>query len=216
MVKKLSSGQIQKLERLARIGEPASRIAKKYGVAYETVLYHLLKAKIPTSIVPHNRGIPVFFDCAYCGTPNVTIPAFNRPNKTCSRSCRGKLMTKLKREKYLEYCKKGRKGLNVRDTDIERKIQEELARREIACYRNSLVVNAYPDFSFPDRKLVVFADGDYWHSLRHMMERDNRINRELQANGWKVLRFTGSQIKHDVSQVVDKIEELLRVSAGEE
>lgn len=98
----------------------------------------------------------------------------------------------------------------TRDTSIERAIQSELELRGIACYRNTPVANyCQADFAFPEKKVAVFADGDYWHNLPKVRERDQRINTTLREQGYLVLRYSETEIKANPIGVVDEILEVL-------
>lgn len=103
------------------------------------------------------------------------------------------------------------KRLIGKDTSIERIIEDELAAREIGHYKQyPISAICVADKAFPDEKIVVFCDGDYWHSLPKWKERDKRINRELKRRGWTVLRFWEKDIKCDARKIVDEIESVLR------
>jgi very-short-patch-repair endonuclease len=52
-----------------------------------------------------------------------------------------------------------------------------------------------PDFVFAAAKVVVQADGDYWHSKPATQLRDEAFNMVARKAGWVVLRFKGSAIK---------------------
>ena len=51
------------------------------------------------------------------------------------------------------------------------------------------------DFAFPDVQLAVEADGREWHD----QVRDRRRDLRLEADGWQVVRFTGSEINRDAA-----------------
>lgn len=71
-----------------------------------------------------------------------------------------------------------------------------------------------PDFIFPKLKLAVFVDGCFWHGCpkhgtkpktnaafwRKKIEtnkaRDRRVNRELRAKGWRVLRIWDHELSN--------------------
>ena len=80
-----------------------------------------------------------------------------------------------------------------------------------------------PDVVFPDQKVAVFVDGDYWHGWRfsqwqHRLPtqawrdkiantrlRDRRIHARLRYRGWKVIRIWEHQIETDVIACIRKI-----------
>lgn len=61
------------------------------------------------------------------------------------------------------------------------------------------------DFAFPEIKLGIECDGEYYHSPGN--GHDQRKDAFLRRNGWIMLRFTGTQIKEDLSGCLVKIKE---------
>lgn len=80
-----------------------------------------------------------------------------------------------------------------------------------------------PDIVFPTRKVAVFVDGCFWHGcpehyvrprsrtefwaakLLDNFERDHRQTRELEAQGWRVLRFWEHQVHVEVEALVERV-----------
>lgn len=58
------------------------------------------------------------------------------------------------------------------------------------------------DFHWRDARLVVETDGYAFHSSRAAFERDRRKDQELQANGWRVIRFAWRQITDEPEAVI--------------
>jgi DNA mismatch endonuclease (patch repair protein) len=85
-----------------------------------------------------------------------------------------------------------------------------------------------PDIVFDNARLVVFADGDFWHGknwrerkaklrrghnsdywvskIERNMARDLDWNRKLRAAGWAVLRLWESDIRNNIDAVVNQVE----------
>jgi superfamily I DNA/RNA helicase/very-short-patch-repair endonuclease len=57
------------------------------------------------------------------------------------------------------------------------------------------------DFAFPERRLVVEADGRGWHDV----ERDRARDQRLAKRGWRTMRFSGSEIVHDAPTCAESI-----------
>ena len=84
---------------------------------------------------------------------------------------------------------------------------------KIIGWRRDYKLLGHPDFVFPKRKAVVFADGCFWHGhgcrnitpsdnadywkkkIQRNIERDKTITRILTKQGWKVVRIWECEIK---------------------
>lgn len=61
------------------------------------------------------------------------------------------------------------------------------------------------DLAFPDQKLAVECDGDYWHNLPAAKEKDARKDKFLNEKGWQVLRLKEHEINGDVESCAIKV-----------
>lgn len=61
------------------------------------------------------------------------------------------------------------------------------------------------DVYVPSKKLCVYIDGEYWHSLPGYRERDERANLTLKRLGYKVLRFPELKMRHKLDMVAEQI-----------
>lgn len=80
-----------------------------------------------------------------------------------------------------------------------------------------------PDMVFPSYGVTVFIDGCFWHGCpKHCRipssnvkywkqkisgnkQRDNRINRQLKKDGWKVIRVWEHEIKKNLEKAVQRV-----------
>jgi DNA mismatch endonuclease (patch repair protein) len=80
-------------------------------------------------------------------------------------------------------------------------------------WRRNYHLKGKPDFVFPNKKIVVFADGCFWHGhhcrniipkqnasywnkkRQRNIERDQKVTQDLATKGWTVLRFWECDIK---------------------
>ena len=98
----------------------------------------------------------------------------------------------------------------VKDTSIEIALQKPLKQKGFLFKKHITVCGiCQPDVVFPSKKIAIFADGDYWHSKIHKggkaWEKDRNQDRVLSENGWRVIRFWGSEIKNNTENCVNKI-----------
>jgi very-short-patch-repair endonuclease len=79
------------------------------------------------------------------------------------------------------------------------------AQYEIGPYIADLAVTS------PIGNVVVECDGhDFHERTREQAAHDKRRDRYMQAAGWRVLRFTGSEIHRDAARCADEIRAFLR------
>lgn len=112
--------------------------------------------------------------------------------------------------------------IKAKNTSPERYLDDLLTAGGVAFVRHDSSLPGKPDFVFPDRKLVVFVDGDFWHGWRfpiwkHRLSefwrqkigknrvRDQRNFRKLRHLGWQVVRIWEHEVESDVVGCVVRI-----------
>lgn len=90
-----------------------------------------------------------------------------------------------------------------------------------------------PDLAWPALQVAVFVDGAFWHGhpSRHKpgrsgaywdekiaknVERDRRVDAELEAAGWTVLRVWDFEVRKELPRVVDRTLTVLRTKLPSE
>lgn len=58
------------------------------------------------------------------------------------------------------------------------------------------------DFALPAKKIGIELDGYAWHSDRETFTKDRARQRELELDGWRLIRFSGSEINADADDCV--------------
>jgi len=100
-----------------------------------------------------------------------------------------------------------------KDTGIELKIEQELVNRGINFKKQvPLCKISRVDFHLSEQKIVVYADGCYYHGCptHHpewvkSKERDANQNKILTENGYKVYRFWECEINKNIEECINKI-----------
>jgi len=122
----------------------------------------------------------------------------NKKGTQCSESSK-----QLMRESHIKYMASGK--LATKETSIERKIKEELEKQGIGFEdQKSLCGVTIVDFLLGN-KTVIYCDGDYWHNLPKVKERDKKQNRILKENGFKVFRFWEYEINESPANCINQI-----------
>lgn len=125
---------------------------------------------------------------------------------------------------------KNMQAIKSKDTKIEICLRKELWLRGIRYRKNVKDVFGKPDIAFKSKKVAVFCDSEFWHGynwnekkesiksnrnfwipkIERNIERDKEVNAKLEAEGWKVLRFWGNEIKKNVEACADLIVDALK------
>ncbi|MFL5483653.1 MAG: very short patch repair endonuclease [Gemmatimonadaceae bacterium] len=130
------------------------------------------------------------------------------------------------------HASRAKQGNRSSNTKPERILRTALRSRGLRAKSASSGFLGRPDFAFPEDRIVVFLDGDFWHGrhwkarrerllngsnadywipkIESNIKRDRRINRLLRAAGWKVIRVWETDLLRRPSKAVDRIERLLR------
>lgn len=96
------------------------------------------------------------------------------------------------------------------NTKIERIMEKELTKQKIEYIHPFPLANRWVcDFGFPNSKLIVECDGDYWHRREDVKKKDKAKDAYINKVGWKILRFWEKDIKNNINDCVDIIKEEL-------
>ena len=114
--------------------------------------------------------------------------------------------------------------IRSKDTKIEVALRKALWKEGHRYRKNDRSVFGAPDISFKGKKVAVFCDSSFWHGkdylngripasnqgywvkkLERNIERDKEVNKALEADGWKVIRFWEEEINADLAGCVSEI-----------
>jgi DNA mismatch endonuclease (patch repair protein) len=101
-------------------------------------------------------------------------------------------------------------------------IRSELFKRKLRFSKNVKNLPGRPDIVFPNAKVAVFIDGDFWHGYRFPVwkdkvpdlwkekinknrKRDQRNLRMLRKMGWQVIRIWQHEIKRNTDSCIKRI-----------
>ncbi|HOT70010.1 MAG TPA: very short patch repair endonuclease [Clostridia bacterium] len=131
-----------------------------------------------------------------------------------------------------EQRRKNMQAVKNKDSEIERKLRQELWARGVRYRKNVKTIYGHPDLAFIGKKVVVFCDSEFWHGydwenkkeeiksrrefwipkIERNMQRDAEVNKRLESEGWRVIRFWGKDIKENVSACADFVVKCLEES----
>lgn len=130
-----------------------------------------------------------------------------------------------------ERTRKNMQKIRGKDTSIEIVLRKRLWHDGYRYRKNYKKLPGSPDIAITKYKIAVFCDSEFFHGkdwkllksrlehgknpqywIRHIeenMERDRRVDKELEALEWTVIRFWGNDIKKDLEGCVQVIEEVV-------
>lgn len=126
-------------------------------------------------------------------------------------------------------------AVKSKNNKAEMALRKELWKRgrRYRLYDKTLI--GRPDLVFKSKKVTIFVDGDFWHGralveegieglqrglrtirsdwwltkIGRTVERDRKVTRQLQSEGWRVLRIWESEVKDNIHLAADKVEDFL-------
>lgn len=127
--------------------------------------------------------------------------------------------------------RKNMQNIKSKDTKIEIILRKALWSKGIRYRKNYDKVPGRPDIVITKYKIAIFCDSEFFHGkdwesqkkrlikgdngefwinkISKNRERDTEINKKLFADGWKVIRFWGTEIKKNTDECVRVIEEAI-------
>ena len=67
------------------------------------------------------------------------------------------------------------------------------------------------DFALLNEKIAIEIDGHEFHKTREQRTNDAKRERYLQSKGWKVIRFTGTEIFGNILNCLEEMKNLVNV-----
>ena len=138
--------------------------------------------------------------CEICGKPFRTTPynVKRQGGRFCSWKCSRAWINK-----------------NKARTKIENLIDKELQKNSLdftsQCHGFSFTV---PDFYIPKWEIVIYCDGEYWHSRPEIKKRDNTQDLILGLNGYKVFRFKEKEIYESPQKCIKRVLRYIKKQGG--
>lgn len=94
-------------------------------------------------------------------------------------------------------------------SSIEKKFAKELENQNILYIQQFVILDKFKvDFLIGDN-IIVECDGDYWHNLPNIIEKDKIRDKILIENGFIVFRFWEHEINDNVSNCVNKLNHII-------
>lgn len=140
--------------------------------------------------------------------------------KYCSKKCFDKSRT----TKIIKKCKncrkeffvqphrlKNRRGIYcsircyrlTKQSEIEKIVRKQLVKRKVKFIRQAKISRYSVDFLLPDRKIILEADGTYWHSTPIQIEKDKIRDKNLMNRGYQIIHISEEDITKPDFQIID-------------
>jgi len=133
--------------------------------------------------------------------------------------------TKAQRRKNMQH-------IHSKDTSIEIRLRKALWAKGYRYRKNWKKLPGKPDIAIIKYKVAIFCDGEFFHGkywevlkpkleksnnaeywvpkIRKNIERDDKIDKELQYLGWTVIRFWGKDINKKLDECLKVVEETIQ------
>lgn len=128
-----------------------------------------------------------------------------------------------------EQRRRNMQAIKNKNTKIEIILGKAMWAAGIRYRKNDKTVKGKPDFVMKGLKIAIFCDSEFfhgkdWDTQKHRIktnqdfwiskiegniERDKKVNSELDSLGWTVIRFWGNDIKKQASECVNKISTII-------
>lgn len=95
-------------------------------------------------------------------------------------------------------------------TDIEQIMFDALTKEDIEFVEQFPIRGKYgyiADFLLPESNIIIECDGEQWHEKL----RDNKRDAILRKAGYKILRFTGTEIRTNIQTCLTKIRQKIKL-----
>lgn len=119
--------------------------------------------------------------------------------------------------------------IRSKDTKIEILLRKTLWHKGIRYRKNYRSLPGVPDIAITKYNIAIFCDGEFWHGkdwetkkdhifsnreywipkIEKNMQRDSKIDNQLNQLGWTVIRFWGIEIEKDLNSCVETVEEMI-------
>ncbi len=139
---------------------------------------------------------------------------------TCGKLFEVRLSPSVLRKKRGKFCSYSCNAINIikhhikgKHTGIELKVAEMLDNLGIKYVDQHPIPEGRTvvDFYVPEQRLVIYADGDYWHSTPKVKNKDQAQDFILGMNGYKVLRLPETEINKNKQKCINKIKKTMEV-----
>lgn len=118
--------------------------------------------------------------------------------------------------------------IRSRDTQVERIVFRELAKRGIYFQKYYKRAIGNPDIALPKKKMAIFIDGDFWHGyqfaklkkrlpkkywlekIERNIKRDKLYRARLKRQGWKIMRIWEHEVKKDFEKAMTRLVDFVR------
>lgn len=138
-----------------------------------------------------------------------------------------RMIGKRSREEVSHYMSK----IRSEGTKLEAKLEKILQSIGIEFNKQPKIFGK-PDFVYPQLKIAIFADSDFWHGfnweekkneiktnkefwlrkIERNIERDKEVTRSLEKKGWRVVRLWGHEIHRQPNKCRNIIEESVKLA----
>ena len=124
--------------------------------------------------------------------------------------------------------RKNMQSIRSKDTSLELKLRSALWNEGIRYRKNYNKLPGKPDIAITKYKIAIFCDSSFWHGRNYKekrkvatnpeywdekiirnLQRDKKVNKQLHALGWTVLRFWDDDINNNIDECIETVKDAL-------
>jgi G:T-mismatch repair DNA endonuclease (very short patch repair protein) len=95
-----------------------------------------------------------------------------------------------------EQRRKNMQRIRSTGTKAERSVMNELQKKGLVFTSHDKSIIGKPDIIFPEKKIAIFIDSDFWHG---------NPKRFVRNQGWRVIRIWEYDVKNNLNYKVNRI-----------
>ena len=130
-----------------------------------------------------------------------------------------------------EQRKRNMQNIRRKDIIIEKILRKALWNKGYRYRKNYKKLPGKPDIAITKYKIAIFCDSEFFHGkdweilkprlekgnnseywmrkISRNRERDDEVNKQLLFQGWTVIRFWGNDIKKNIDECIQVVEEII-------
>ena len=121
------------------------------------------------------------------------------------------LLYRLKLENKVSYKKNLHPKVSKGEIELFKSLSAAKLTSGMVTQKPIILKSTIPDFCWPNKRKIVYLDGEQVHSKDKTLQRDSEIDELLELQGWDVLRISYEPplIERELKEITERIRQFL-------